>query len=78
MRLALHGTTGVPVPMLQDCIARGMTKINVNKAYLSDYMQHFRENTASLSITQFMDEGVPLVQKLLEELIDNCHSSGKA
>jgi fructose-bisphosphate aldolase, class II len=78
MRLALHGTTGVPAEMLRDCISRGVTKVNVNKVYLADYMSHFRKDAATQSLTQFMDEGVPLVQHLVEELIDVCLSSGKA
>jgi fructose-bisphosphate aldolase, class II len=78
MKLALHGTTGVPPDMLRDCIERGITKVNVNKVYLADYMNHFKKDAANQSITQFMDEGVPLVQRLVEELIDLCLSTGKA
>ncbi|KAF2666151.1 fructose-bisphosphate aldolase [Microthyrium microscopicum] len=31
MRIALHGTTGVPDELLRQCIAKGVTKVNVNK-----------------------------------------------
>jgi fructose/tagatose bisphosphate aldolase len=78
MQLALHGSTGVPPEMLTACIERGVTKVNVNKAYLVDYMTHFRQDSPTQPLTQFMEESIPLVQRRLEDLIKLCGSDGKA
>jgi fructose-bisphosphate aldolase class II len=78
MRLALHGTTGVPDDLLRECIARGVTKVNVNKVYLRYYTPHLRAQAANLTLTKLLEEGVDQVQRGVETLLDVTMSSGKA
>lgn len=78
VRIVLHGTNGFPVDIMQRCIEGGVSKINVNKLVLDDYLVHVQENAAKQSLTQFMEEGVVKAQKLMEWQMDVVKSSGKA
>lgn len=78
MSLALHGTTGIPQTMLQEIISRGVSKINVNKAVLGDYLAHLGTHASQLPLTKLTDDGIELVQKSVERYIDITLSAGKA
>jgi fructose-bisphosphate aldolase, class II len=78
MSLALHGTTGIPPPMLQEIISKGVSKINVNKAVLGDYLSHLGTFASQLPLTKLTEDGIDLVQKGVARYIDLCLSAGTA
>jgi fructose-bisphosphate aldolase, class II len=78
MSLALHGTTGIPPAMLREIISKGVSKINVNKAVLGDYLSHLGTFAGQLSLTKLTEDGIAHVQKGVENYIDICFSAGKA
>jgi fructose-bisphosphate aldolase class II len=78
VRIVLHGTNDFPEDIMKKCIAGGVTKVNVNKLVLDDYLVHIRENSAKLSLTTLMEQGVEAAQKLMEWQMDVVGSTGKA
>ncbi len=63
---------------MKKCIKSGVSKVNVNKLILDDYLQHLQKNASKLSLTVLMEEGVKEVQRLMEWQMDVCGSTGKA
>lgn len=63
---------------MQRCIAGGVSKVNVNKLVLDDYLLHLKKNASSQTLTTLMEEGVKEAQKLTEWQMDVCKSAGKA
>ena len=63
---------------MRKCINCGVSKVNVNKLILDDYLQHLRKNASKLSLTVLMEEGAKEVQRLMEWQMDVCGSTGKA
>jgi fructose-bisphosphate aldolase class II len=63
---------------MKKCIKGGVSKVNVNKLILDDYLEHLKKNASKLSLTTLMEEGVKEVQRLMEWQIDVCGSTGKA
>lgn len=78
MRIVLHGTNDFPEDLMQQCIRGGVSKVNVNKLVLDDYLVHLKKNAPTLSLTTLMEEGVKEAQKLTEWQMDVCKSTGKA
>ncbi|KAJ0353244.1 hypothetical protein COL154_003301 [Colletotrichum chrysophilum] len=78
VRIVLHGTNDFPEDLMQQCIRGGVSKVNVNKLVLDDYLAHLKKNAATLSLTTLMEEGVKEAQKLTEWQMDVCKSTGKA
>jgi fructose-bisphosphate aldolase class II len=78
MRLALHGTTGLGDELTRECIRRGISKINVNKIVLNEYLTNLKENASAKPLTELMDTGIDLVQASVEKQMDVCLSTGKA
>ncbi|KAL2207971.1 fructose-bisphosphate aldolase [Sarocladium strictum] len=78
VRIVLHGTNDFPEDIMNKCIAGGVTKVNVNKLVLDDYLVHIQENSAKLSLTTLMEQGVEAAQKLMEWQMDVVGSTGKA
>ncbi|KAI9845005.1 MAG: hypothetical protein M1837_005149 [Sclerophora amabilis] len=76
-RLVLHGTNGFSEEVMKRCVKGGISKINVNKLVLDDYIVHLKHNS-HLPMTQLMDEGVTEVMRLVEWQMDVCGSTGKA
>lgn len=74
----MHGTNGLPEEVMKECIKCGITKVNVNKLVLSDYLKHLKSNSATMPLTKLMEEGVEKAQALIEWQMDVCGSSGKA
>lgn len=63
---------------MKRCIRGGVSKVNVNKLILDDYLQHLQKNASKLSLTVLMKEPPKEVQKMMEWQVDVCGSSGKA
>jgi fructose-bisphosphate aldolase class II len=78
VRVVLHGTNGFTKDVMRQCIAAGVSKINVNKLTLENYQKHLELNASKLSLTQLLEAGMAEVQRDTEEQMDICMSSGKA
>lgn len=63
---------------MKRCIKGDVSKVNVNKLVLDDYLQHLKENAPKLSLTALMEQRVKEVQRLMEWQMEVCGSSGKA
>lgn len=57
VRITLHGTNDFPEDIMKRCIRGGVSKVNVNKLILDDYLQHLQKNASKLSLTVLMEEG---------------------
>lgn len=77
MRIVLHGTNGFSKDIMKKCIAGGVTKVNVNKLVLDDYLAHLKDNASKLTLTTLMEEGVREARKLMEWQMDVVGSTGK-
>ncbi|CAI6096006.1 unnamed protein product [Clonostachys chloroleuca] len=78
VRIVLHGTNDFPEDIMKKCINGGVSKVNVNKLVLDDYLVHLQTKASTLSLTTLMEEGVKEAQKLIEWQMDVCGSTGKA
>ncbi|THZ82634.1 aldolase [Aureobasidium pullulans] len=78
VRVVLHGTNGFTKDLMRQCIAAGVSKINVNKLTLESFQKHLESNASKLSLTKLLEEGMTEVQQATEEQMDICMSSGKA
>jgi fructose-bisphosphate aldolase class II len=78
LRIAMHGTNGFSENTMKECIKHGVSKVNVNKLVLDDYITYVEENASKVSITKLMEEGVKKAQGLTEWQMDVCGSTGKA
>jgi fructose-bisphosphate aldolase, class II len=78
VRLVLHGTNSFPEDIMKKCIQGGMSKINVNKLILDDYLIHLKKNAPTAQLTTLMEEGTAEIRKLMEWQMDVCGSTGKA
>ncbi|VUC24700.1 unnamed protein product [Clonostachys rosea] len=78
VRIVLHGTNDFPEDIMKKCIKGGVSKVNVNKLVLDDYLVHLQTKASTLSLTTLMEEGVKEAQKLMEWQMDVCGSTGKA
>lgn len=78
VRIALHGTNDFPEATMKRCIAGGVSKVNVNKLVLDDYLVHLGQNASKLGLTTLMEQGVRETQKLMEWPMNVCGSTGKA
>ncbi|KAH7165236.1 ketose-bisphosphate aldolase [Dactylonectria macrodidyma] len=77
VRLVLHGTNGFAPELLKECIAAGVSKINVNRLVLDDYYIHLRSQVSHLSHTTLLEEGVQKVVAQTVEWMEICGSAGK-
>jgi len=77
VRVVLHGTNSFPEDIMKRCIKTGVTKVNVNKLVLDDYLIHLKTEAPTLSLTASMEKGVADIQKLIEWQMDVCGSTGK-
>lgn len=74
----LHGTNGFPDDLTQQCIAAGVSKINVNKLVLDDYNTHLKSKASSLPQTQLIDEGIAHVVRMQKHQMAVVGSAGRA
>lgn len=74
----LHGTNDFPEDIMQKCIAGGVTKVNVNKLVLDDYLVHLKQQAPKLELTQLLEQGVQETRRLMEWQMDVTGSTGKA
>lgn len=74
----LHGTNGFAPDLMKECIAAGVSKINVNRLVLDDYYTHLRAEVSNTTHTNLMEEGVKKVINQTIEWMEICGSAGKA
>lgn len=75
--LVLHGTNDFSPELIQQCVAAGVTKLNVNKLLLEAWSNHLRVH-ASDSIVKLIDDGIAVLQAETEKWMRICGSAGKA
>ncbi|KAJ4156060.1 hypothetical protein LMH87_001274 [Akanthomyces muscarius] len=78
VRVVLHGTNDFPETIMQKCIEVGVSKVNVNKLVLDDYLVHLQTNAPTANLTTLMEQGVAAARGLMEWQIDVCRSNEKA
>lgn len=78
VRLVLHGTNDFPEDVMKRCIAHGVSKVNVNKLVLDDYLVFQKEKAPKLPLTTALEQGIEETQRLVEWQMDVCGSTGKA
>ncbi|KAF3914507.1 hypothetical protein AA313_de0207622 [Arthrobotrys entomopaga] len=78
VRIVLHGTNDFPEDVMKRCIKQGVSKVNVNKLILDDYLVHLQNSASKLSLTKLMEEGVEHVIRSIGWQMDVCGSTGKA
>lgn len=76
VQVVLHGTNGFPEGIMKKCISGGVTRINVNKLVMDDYLEYVKGVDGPL--TKTVEEGTGLIRKRIEEWMDIIESSGKA
>ncbi|AEO63161.1 2cc48209-6a9d-4688-ac90-bf2f3de5d364 [Thermothielavioides terrestris] len=78
VRVVLHGTNSFPEDVMKRCIKGGVSKVNVNKLVLDDYLVHLQKEAPKMSLTAAMEKSVADIQRLVEWQMDVCGSSGRA
>lgn len=78
MQIALHGTNEFTPEIMEKLVARGVTRVNVNKLVLSDYNDYVAANCGKVPLTQLMEKGTDLIQAQCEEWMDHLGCTGKA
>lgn len=74
----LHGTNGFKPELMKECIAAGVSKINVNRLVLDDYYTHLRSQVSNVPHTALIEQGVEKVIAQTVEWMEICGSAGKA
>lgn len=78
VQIVLHGTNEFTPEILNKCIERGVTRVNVNKMVLSDYFEFVAKNTGKIPLTTLLEQGTALIQAQCEGWIDAMGCAGKA
>lgn len=78
VRIVLHGLNGFSDDQMRQCVAAGVSKLNVNRSVLDDYNKHLREQAGKVPQTRLIDEGIQHVMNLQGNQFEVCGSSGKA
>ncbi|KAL3420744.1 fructose-bisphosphate aldolase [Phlyctema vagabunda] len=80
-KLVLHGSGTFDESLYQDCIKRGVSKINMNAQLIDPWkeMMDSRHTKGGFTpITKLMEDSMEIFQKVVENLMDECGSTGKA
>ena len=78
VQVVLHGTNGFPPDIMNKCIQRGVTRVNVNKIVMNPYFDYANKYTGEKALTELVAEGTDIIQKGCEEWMDHIGSSWKA
>lgn len=80
--LVLHGTSGVPVEQVQECIRRGICKVNyatdLRMAFTAGVKKAIEEQPSAFDPKKYLGVGRKAVEDRVRELIRMLGSSGKA
>lgn len=77
VQVVLHGTNEFIPEILNKCIERGVTRVNVNKMVLSDYFEYVHANTGKVPLTELLEQGTAKIQAQCEGWMDAMGCSGK-
>ena len=78
VRLVLHGTDGFDEGIFRRCIEAGVVKVNINKVVNRVYAEVCAEMSGKVGVTKVMEEGTERMRVVVERLMDQLGSSGKA
>lgn len=78
VQLVLHGADPFTHEIYKKCIECGVSKVNLNKALNSQYVNVWKEKAGKAPLTAVIEEGTNAMQKAVEEIMDKLESSGKA
>ncbi|KAH7158218.1 ketose-bisphosphate aldolase [Dactylonectria estremocensis] len=78
VRIVLHGTNDFPDDIMRRCIDGHVSKINVNKLVLDDYLVFLKEKAPGMAVTGAFEQAVEETRRLVEWQIDVSGSAGKA
>lgn len=78
VRLVLHGTDGFDEGIIRRCIEAGVVKVNINKVVNRAYAEVCAEMSGKVGVTKVMEEGTERMRVVVEKLMDQLRSSGKA
>lgn len=78
VRLVLHGTNGFSPETMKECIAAGVSKINVNRLVLDDYYTHLRSEVSNVPHTALIEQGIEKIIEQTIEWMEICGSAGRA
>ena len=78
VRLVLHGTDGFDEEIFRRCVDEGVVKVNVNKVVNRAYAEVCAEMSGKVGVTKVMEEGTERMRVVVERLMDQLRSSGKA
>lgn len=80
--LVLHGTSGVPLETVRDCISRGICKVNyatdLRIAYTKGIREYLAKDGDAFDPKKYGAAGMALVRECVRERILNCGGDGKA
>lgn len=79
--LVLHGASGIPAQDVQDCISRGICKVNfateLRAAYTSAVRKLLEEDASVIDPKKMGQAGMAAVEALVEEKIRMCGGAGR-
>lgn len=75
--LVLHGTNDFSPELVKECVAAGVTKLNVNKLLLEVWSAWMKEH-AGEGITRQINGGMEVLKKEVVRWMEICGSAGKA
>jgi len=80
VKIVLHGTNSFDRSLFQECVKGGISKINVNAQLINPWRQMMNKRGAEgyTPITKLMEDSMNIFQGVVERLMDECGSSGKA
>ncbi|MCJ1312190.1 hypothetical protein MMC25_005864 [Agyrium rufum] len=76
VRLVLHGTAGFDQEIFRKCVVAGISKVNINKVMNRPYME--MQAKGGLGLIALMEQGTHKMQSIVERIMDELGSSGKA
>ncbi|KAK7432822.1 hypothetical protein QQZ08_000685 [Neonectria magnoliae] len=78
VRIVLHGTNDFKDDVMRRCIGGRISKINVNKLVLDDYLVFLKDKAPGMAVTGAFEQAVEETRRLVEWQLDVSGSSGKA
>jgi len=78
VRLVLHGSGSFTEDIYQDCIKRGISKINVNTQLLEPWAEMMKERKQFTPLTKLMDDSMVIFEREVAQLMKWAGSCGKA
>ena len=66
----MHRTNEFTAEIFQQCVAAGMTRLNVNQVVLRDYEDYCKASAGRIPLTNFMETSSRLIQQRLDWMMD--------